>query len=120
MPQFVFKDMPHCGEIKVRHPVCCIRRRRRIDCPKKDLMRRTSASLFAVSFLVGVFCYSIRDLAHSSISGPAWFLVGFLVTFVPLYIYIVWAANQSSIRADLRRLRQMDELEREGMTDGRR
>jgi hypothetical protein len=83
-------------------------------------MPRRSASLFAISFVAGVICYSIRDIAHSSISGAVWFVGGFAAIFVPVYIYSALAANQIRIAKELIVSRsQAEEFEREGVSHGR-
>lgn len=49
--------------------------------------QHASASPFALSFIAGTLCYSLRSFVPHPISGFAAFLIGFVGVFVTLYAY---------------------------------
>ena len=48
--------------------------------------RAGSASLFAVAFMVGTLCYSLRSFGQYRVSGITAFLIGFVGTFCVPYV----------------------------------
>jgi len=66
-----------------------------------------SASLFAVSFIAGTFCYALRSFAPK-VPGIAAFLIGFVGVFGAPYIYQFgllylrrgYAKNPPGVQAD--------------------
>jgi hypothetical protein len=85
-----------------------------------------SASPFAVSFIVGTLCYSLRSFSHHPLSGIAAFLIGSLGAFATVYVYqfgLLYVRQRQAAGQTMKVLHDSAEFEPEiekGNTDARK